>query len=164
MFTFGEETGADQFHFWLCVFGRRPNTSDPTLTNALVRAKVTSRRRGHRHAIRGIVHSDDASRSPSSTLPVCTGRALCWASGSTTSRNRTRRSTRHRAMPTRRSVGDRWIVEQPRSTGPANTTLVVIVTKIDKVPKESGRPAGSGSANSSQIRPRLSVSAMTGDR
>lgn len=31
--------------------------------------------------------------------------------------------------------GDRWIVEQIRSTAP-KTTLVAVVTKIDKVPKD----------------------------
>src|ERR1700735_29413 len=48
-------------------------------------------------------------------------------------------TTRHtiRGIPADEAIGpgDRWIVEQIRATAP-KTTLVVIVTKIDKVPKD----------------------------
>lgn len=62
MFTFGEETGMTEFHSgFVCLVGR-PNTGKSTLTNALVGAKVaitSTRPQTTRHAIRGIVHSDD---------------------------------------------------------------------------------------------------------
>lgn len=150
VFTFGEETGMTEFHSgFVCLVAA--DTGKSTLTNALVGAKVaitSTRPQTTRHAIRGIVHSDDFQIILVDTPGLHRPRTLLGKR-----LNDLVRETYAAVdviglcIPADEAIGpgDRWIVEQLRSTGPANTTLVVIVTKIDKVPKEkSGRPAGSG--------------------
>lgn len=171
MFTFGEETGMTEFHSgFVCLVGR-PNTGKSTLTNALVGAKVaitSTRPQTTRHAIRGIVHSDDFQIILVDTPGLHRPRTLLGKR-----LNDLVRETYAAVdviglcIPADEAIGpgDRWIVEQLRSTGPANTTLVVIVTKIDKVPKEKVVAqlvaVSELVTNAAEIVP---VSAMTGDR
>lgn len=171
VFTFGEETGMTEFHSgFVCLVGR-PNTGKSTLTNALVGAKVaitSTRPQTTRHAIRGIVHSDDFQIILVDTPGLHRPRTLLGKR-----LNDLVRETYAAVdviglcIPADEAIGpgDRWIVEQLRSTGPANTTLVVIVTKIDKVPKEKVVAqlvaVSELVTNAAEIVP---VSAMTGDR
>lgn len=171
MFTFGEETGMTEFHSgFVCLVGR-PNTGKSTLTNALVGAKVaitSTRPQTTRHAIRGIVHSDDFQIILVDTPGLHRPRTLLGKR-----LNDLVRETYAAVdviglcIPADEAIGpgDRWFVEQLRSTGPANTTLVVIVTKIDKVPKEKVVAqlvaVSELVTNAAEIVP---VSAMTGDR
>jgi GTPase len=160
-----------EFHSgFVCLVGR-PNTGKSTLTNALVGTKVaiTSKRpQTTRHTIRGIVHRENFQiilvDTPGLHRPrTLLGRRL----------NDLVRDTYAEVdaiglcIPADEGIGpgDRWIVDQIRSVAP-KTTLVVIVTKIDKVPRD--RVAAQlvavselvkDSANSVEIVP---VSAMTG--
>jgi GTPase len=160
-----------EFHSgFVCLVGR-PNTGKSTLTNALVGTKVaiTSKRpQTTRHTIRGIVHRENFQiillDTPGLHRPrTLLGRRL----------NDLVRDTYAEVdaiglcIPADEGIGpgDRWIVDQIRSVAP-KTTLVVIVTKIDKVPRD--RVAAQlvavselvkDSANSVEIVP---VSAVTG--
>ncbi len=126
---------------FVCLVGR-PNTGKSTLTNALVGAKVaitSTRPQTTRHTIRGIVHRNDRFQiilvdTPGLHRPrTLLGKRL----------NELVRDTYTEVdviglcIPADEAIGpgDRWIVDQIRSVAP-KTTLLVIVTKIDKVSKE----------------------------
>jgi GTPase len=159
-----------EFHSgFVCLVGR-PNTGKSTLTNALVGTKVaiTSKRpQTTRHTIRGIVHRDNFQiilvDTPGLHRPrTLLGRRL----------NDLVRDTYAEVdviglcIPADEAIGpgDRWIVDQVRANAP-KTTLVAIVTKIDKVPKN--RVAAQLVAvsemvgNSAEVVP---VSATTGEQ
>jgi GTPase len=125
---------------FVCFVGR-PNTGKSTLTNALVGTKVaiTSKRpQTTRHTIRGIVHRENFQIILVDTPGLHRPRTLLGKR-----LNDLVRDTYGEVdviglcIPADEAIGtgDRWIVDQIRSTAP-KTTLVVIVTKIDKVPKD----------------------------
>jgi GTP-binding protein Era len=126
-----------EFHSGFVCFVGRPNTGKSTLTNALVGSKVaitSSRPQTTRHTIRGIVHRDDFQMILVDTPGLHRPRTLLGKR-----LNDLVRDTYSEVdaiclcIPADEAIGpgDRWIVEQIRSTAPT-TTLVVVVTKIDK--------------------------------
>src|ERR1700730_2726032 len=125
---------------FVCFVGR-PNTGKSTLMNAPVGAKVaiTSQRpQTTRHTIRGIVHRDDFQIVLVDTPGLHRPRTLLGKRLNDLVRDTYREvEAICLCIPADEAIGpgDRWIVEQIRSRAPT-TTLVVIVTKIDKVPKD----------------------------
>ena len=126
---------------FVCLVGR-PNTGKSTLTNALVGAKVaitSTRPQTTRHTIRGIVHRSDKFQiilvdTPGLHRPrTLLGKRLNDLVRDTY----TEVDVIGLCIPADEAIGpgDRWIVDQIRSVAP-KTTLLVIVTKIDKVSKE----------------------------
>jgi GTP-binding protein Era len=125
---------------FVCFVGR-PNTGKSTLTNALVGAKVaitSSRPQTTRHTIRGIVHRENFQiilvDTPGLHRPrTLLGQRLNDLVKDTYSEVDVIGLT----IPADERIGpgDRWIHEQIRTIAP-NTTLVAIVTKIDKLPKD----------------------------
>jgi GTP-binding protein Era len=160
-----------EFHSgFVCLVGR-PNTGKSTLTNALVGTKVaiTSKRpQTTRHTIRGIVHRENFQIILVDTPGLHRPRTLLGKRLNDLVRDAYAEvDVIGLCIPADEGIGpgDRWIVDQIRSVTPT-TTLVVIVTKIDKVPKD--RVAAQlvavselvkDSANSVEIVP---VSAVTG--
>jgi GTPase len=160
-----------EFHSgFVCLVGR-PNTGKSTLTNALVGTKVaiTSKRpQTTRHTIRGIVHRDDFQIILVDTPGLHRPRTLLGKRLNDLVRDTYAEvDVIGLCIPADEGIGpgDRWIVDQIHSVAP-KTTLVVIVTKIDKAPK--ARVAAQlvavsellkDSANSAEIVP---VSAVTG--
>jgi len=125
---------------FVCFVGR-PNTGKSTLTNALVGAKVaitSNRPQTTRHTIRGIVHREDFQIVLVDTPGLHRPRTLLGKR-----LNELVRDTYSEVdviglcIPADESIGpgDRSIHEQIRAVAP-RTTLVAIVTKIDRVPKE----------------------------
>ncbi|NTY63347.1 GTPase Era [Mycolicibacterium sphagni] len=125
---------------FVCLVGR-PNTGKSTLTNALVGAKVAitaNQPQTTRHTIRGIVHRPDFQIVLVDTPGLHRPRTLLGKR-----LNELVRDTYSQVdviglcIPADEAIGpgDRWIYEQIREVAP-RTTLVVIVTKIDKVAKE----------------------------
>ncbi|MFZ3344321.1 GTPase Era [Mycobacterium sp.] len=154
---------------FVCFVGR-PNTGKSTLTNALVGSKVaitSSRPQTTRHTIRGIVHRDDFQIILVDTPGLHRPRTLLGKR-----LNELVRDTYSEVdaialcMPVDEAIGpgDRWIVEQIRSIAPT-TTLVAVVTKIDKVPKDKVAAqlvaASELVGDSAEIVP---VSAVTGEQ
>jgi GTP-binding protein Era len=130
-----------EFHSGFVCFVGRPNTGKSTLTNALVGTKVaiTSKRpQTTRHTIRGIVHRENFQIILVDTPGLHRPRTLLGKR-----LNDLVRGTYAEVdviglcIPADEAIGpgDRWIVEQIRSVAP-RTTLVVVVTKTDKVPKD----------------------------
>ena len=130
-----------EFHSGFVCFVGRPNTGKSTLTNALVGTKVaiTSKRpQTTRHTIRGIVHREDFQIILVDTPGLHRPRTLLGKRLNELVRNTyTEVDVIGLCIPADEAIGpgDRWIVEQIRTVAP-KTTLVVIVTKIDKVPKD----------------------------
>ncbi|MDT5145677.1 MAG: GTPase [Mycobacterium sp.] len=125
---------------FVCLVGR-PNTGKSTLTNALVGTKVaitSMRPQTTRHTIRGIVHRENLQIVLVDTPGLHRPRTLLGKR-----LNDLVRDTYGEVdviglcIPADEAIGpgDRWIVDQIRSTAP-RTTLVAIVTKIDKVPRD----------------------------
>ncbi len=125
---------------FVCFVGR-PNTGKSTLTNALVGSKIaitSSRPQTTRHTIRGIVHRDHAQLILVDTPGLHRPRTLLGQR-----LNDLVRDTYSEVdviclcIPADEKIGpgDRWIVQQVRQIAP-KTTLVGIVTKIDKVSKD----------------------------
>jgi GTP-binding protein Era len=119
----------------------RPNAGKTTLTNALVGEKVgivSNRPQTTRHAIRGVVHKPAGQIVLVDTPGLHRPRTLLGKR-----LNELVRDTYSEVdviglcIPADESIGpgDRWIHEQIRAVAP-RTTLVAIVTKIDRVPKE----------------------------
>lgn len=158
---------------FVCLVGR-PNTGKSTLTNALVGAKVaitSTKPQTTRHTIRGIVHRSEEFQivlvdTPGLHRPrTLLGKRL----------NDLVRDTYAEVdviglcIPADEAIGpgDRWIVEQIRAIAP-NTTLVMIVTKIDKVSKDrvaaqlvAASELAAGLPNPAEIVP---VSAVSGEQ
>ena len=153
---------------FVCFVGR-PNTGKSTLTNALVGAKVaitSNRPQTTRHTIRGIVHRDDYQIILVDTPGLHRPRTLLGER-----LNELVKATYSQVdviglcIPADETIGpgDRWIYEQIRAVAP-RTTLVVIVTKTDKVGKEKVAAqlmAASKLADGAEIVP---VSATTGEQ
>ena len=125
---------------FVCFVGR-PNTGKSTLTNALVGEKVaitSNRPQTTRHTIRGIVHRDDFQIILVDTPGLHRPRTLLGER-----LNELVKGTYSDVdviglcLPADEAIGpgDRWIYEQIRAVAP-RTTLIVIVTKIDKVPRD----------------------------
>ena len=131
----------NEFRSGFVCFVGRPNTGKSTLTNALVGSKVaitSSRPQTTRHTIRGIVHREEFQIVLVDTPGLHRPRTLLGKR-----LNELVRATYSEVdviglcIPADETIGpgDRWIYEQIRAVAP-RTTLVVIVTKIDKVAKE----------------------------
>jgi GTPase len=155
---------------FVCFVGR-PNTGKSTLMNALVGAKVaitSSRPQTTRHAIRGIVHRDDFQIVLVDTPGLHRPRTLLGKR-----LNDLVRDTYGEVdviglcIPADEPIGtgDRWIVQQIRAVAP-RTALVVVVTKIDKVPKAkvAEHLAAVGELVGDAAADIVPVSAVTGDQ
>jgi GTP-binding protein Era len=125
---------------FVCFVGR-PNTGKSTLTNALVGTKVaitSNRPQTTRHTIRGIVHREDFQLVLVDTPGLHRPRTLLGER-----LNELVKGTYSEVdviglcIPADETIGpgDRWIYQQIRAVAP-RTTLVVVVTKIDKVAKD----------------------------
>jgi GTPase len=160
-----------EFRSGFVSFVGRPNTGKSTLMNALVGAKVaitSSRPQTTRHTIRGVVHRDDFQIVLVDTPGLHRPRTLLGERLNDLVRDTYREvDVIGLCIPADEAIGsgDRWILEQIRTVAP-NTTLVVVVTKIDTVPKAKvaeqlaavGELVGDGAAD---IVP---VSAVTGEQ
>ena len=152
-------------------FVGRPNTGKSTLMNTLVGTKVaitSNRPQTTRHTIRGIVHRDAFQIVLVDTPGLHRPRTLLGKR-----LNDLVRTTYNEVdviglcIPADEGIGpgDRWIVEQIRAVAP-NTTLVVVVTKIDKVPKTkvAEQLAAVGELAGDSAADIVPVSAVTGEQ
>ncbi|WP_197380050.1 GTPase Era [Mycolicibacterium mengxianglii] len=125
---------------FVCFVGR-PNTGKSTLTNALVGAKVaitSNRPQTTRHTIRGIVHREDFQIVLVDTPGLHRPRTLLGQR-----LNDLVKGTYSEVdvigfcIPADEGIGpgDRWIYDQICAVAP-KTTLIVVVTKMDKVPRD----------------------------
>ncbi|MGV0606049.1 GTPase Era [Mycolicibacterium sp. XJ1904] len=160
---------SDEFRSGFVCFVGRPNTGKSTLTNALVGAKVaitSNRPQTTRHTIRGIVHRENFQIVLVDTPGLHRPRTLLGQR-----LNDLVKDTYSEVdvigwcIPADERIGpgDRWIYDQIRAVAP-KTTLVAIVTKIDKVPKD--RVAAQLVAVSELVGPDaeiVPVSATAGD-
>ena len=158
---------------FVCLVGR-PNTGKSTLTNALVGSKVaitSSRPQTTRHTIRGIVHREDFQIILVDTPGLHRPRTLLGKRLNDLVRDTYAEvDAIGLCIPADEAIGpgDRWIVEQIRSVAPT-TTLVAVVTKIDKVTKDKlaaqlaavGELVGVTDGRQAEIVP---VSAVTGEQ
>ena len=125
---------------FVCFVGR-PNTGKSTLTNALVGEKVaitSNRPQTTRHTIRGIVHREDFQIVLVDTPGLHRPRTLLGKRLNDLVRDTyTDVDVIGLCISADETIGpgDRWIFEQIRDVA-RRTTLVVVVTKIDKVPKD----------------------------
>ena len=154
---------------FVCFVGR-PNTGKSTLTNALVGTKVaitSSRPQTTRHTIRGIVHRENFQIILVDTPGLHRPRTLLGQRLNDLVKDTySEVDVIGLCLPADEKVGpgDRWICEQIRTVAP-NTTLIAIVTKIDKVPKD--RLAAQLMAVSELVGPDteiVPVSATTGEQ
>jgi len=163
-----------EFHSgFVCLVGR-PNTGKSTLTNALVGSKVaitSSRPQTTRHTIRGIVHREHFQIILVDTPGLHRPRTLLGKRLNDLVRDTYAEvDAIGLCIPADEAIGpgDRWIVEQIRSVAPT-TTLVAVVTKIDKVAKDKlaaqlaavGELVGISDGRQAEIVP---VSALTGEQ
>ncbi|MDO3398725.1 GTPase Era [Mycolicibacterium neoaurum] len=125
---------------FVCFVGR-PNTGKSTLTNALVGQKVaitSNRPQTTRHTIRGIVHRENFQIVLVDTPGLHRPRTLLGKR-----LNELVKDTYSEVdvigfcIPADEGIGpgDRWIFEQICAVAP-RTTLIVVVTKTDKVSRE----------------------------
>src|SRR6201996_8373731 len=125
---------------FVCLIGR-PNTGKSTLTNALVGTKVaitSDKPQTTRHTIRGIVHRENFQIVLVDTPGLHRPRTLLGKR-----LNELVKATYSEVdviglcIPADEGIGpgDTWIYEQIKAVAP-RTTLIVIVTKTDKVSKE----------------------------
>ncbi|MDV3128317.1 GTPase Era [Mycobacterium sp. 21AC1] len=125
---------------FVCFVGR-PNTGKSTLTNALVGSKVaitSNRPQTTRHTIRGIMHREDFQVILVDTPGLHRPRTLLGQRLNDLVKDTySEVDVIGLCIPADEAIGpgDRWIYEQIRAMAP-RTTLVAIVTKIDKVSKE----------------------------
>jgi GTP-binding protein Era len=164
----------NEFHSGFVCFVGRPNTGKSTLTNALVGSKVaitSSRPQTTRHTIRGIVHRENFQIILVDTPGLHRPRTLLGQRLNDLVRDTySQVDAIGLCIPADEAIGpgDRWIVEQIRSIAPT-TTLVVVVTKIDKVAKDKlaaqlaavGGLVGTPDGRQAEIVP---VSAVTGEQ
>jgi GTPase len=159
-----------EFHSgFVCLIGR-PNTGKSTLTNALVGTKVaitSTRPQTTRHTIRGIVHRENVQIILVDTPGLHRPRTLLGKRLNDLVRDTYAEvDVIGLCIPADEAIGpgDRWIVDQVRAVAP-KTTLVVIVTKIDTVPKDRVAAqlvaASELAGDSAEIVP---VSAVTGEQ
>ena len=131
----------DEFRSGFVCFVGRPNTGKSTLTNALVGAKVaitSNRPQTTRHTIRGIVHRDVFQIILVDTPGLHRPRTLLGKRLNDLVRDTySEVDVIGLCIPADEPIGpgDRWIYQQIRDVAP-RTTLVVIVTKTDKVAKD----------------------------
>ncbi|MFL6083411.1 MAG: GTPase Era [Mycobacterium sp.] len=153
---------------FVCFVGR-PNTGKSTLTNALVGTKVaitSNRPQTTRHTIRGIVHRENFQIILVDTPGLHRPRTLLGQRLNDLVKGAySEVDVIGLCIPADEKIGpgDRWIYEQIRAIAP-NTTLAVVVTKIDKVSKE--RVAAQLLAASELVGPDseiVPVSATTGE-
>jgi GTP-binding protein Era len=153
---------------FVCFVGR-PNTGKSTLTNALVGTKVaitSNRPQTTRHTIRGIVHRENFQIILVDTPGLHRPRTLLGQRlNDLVKGTYSEVDVIGLCIPADEKIGpgDRWIYEQIRAIAP-NTTLAVVVTKIDKVSKE--RVAAQLLAASELVGPDseiVPVSATTGE-
>jgi GTP-binding protein Era len=132
------------YHSGFVCFVGRPNAGKSTLTNALVGGKVaitSSRPQTTRHTVRGIVHRPDGQLVIVDTPGLHRPRTLLGER-----LNDLVRTTLHEVdviglcIPADEAVGqgDAFIARE--LAGLATTPAVVIVTKVDKVPREALAP------------------------
>jgi GTP-binding protein Era len=125
---------------FVCFIGR-PNTGKSTLTNAMVGTKVaitSNRPQTTRHTIRGIVHRDDYQIILIDTPGLHRPRTLLGQRLNDLVRDTySEVDVIGLCIPADEGIGpgDGWILEQTRAIAP-KTTLVAIVTKTDKVPRD----------------------------
>jgi len=125
---------------FVCFVGR-PNTGKSTLTNGLVGAKVaitSDRPQTTRHTIRGIVHRENFQIILVDTPGLHRPRTLLGQRLNDLVKDTySEVDVIGLCIPADEKIGpgDRWIYEQIRTIAP-NTTLVVVVTKIDTVSKD----------------------------
>ncbi|BBX38252.1 GTPase Era [Mycolicibacterium mageritense DSM 44476 = CIP 104973] len=125
---------------FVCFVGR-PNTGKSTLTNALVGSKVaitSNRPQTTRHTIRGIVHREDFQIILVDTPGLHRPRTLLGQRLNDLVKDTySEVDVIGLCIPADEGIGpgDRWIYQQIRAVAP-KTTLIAIVTKIDKVPKD----------------------------
>jgi GTPase len=165
-----EMATVSEFRSGFVCFVGRPNTGKSTLTNALVGAKVaiTSKRpQTTRHTIRGIVHRENFQIILVDTPGLHRPRTLLGQRLNDLVKDTySEVDVIGLCIPADEKIGpgDRWIHEQIRSIAP-NTTLIAIVTKVDKFPKE--RVAAQLLAVSELVGPDteiVPVSATTGEQ
>jgi GTP-binding protein Era len=158
---------------FVCFVGR-PNTGKSTLTNALVGAKVaitSDRPQTTRHTIRGIVHRKDFQIILVDTPGLHRPRTLLGKRLNDVVRDTYAEvDAIGLCIPADEPIGpgDRWITQQIRAIAP-KTTLLVVVTKIDKVSKDEltaqlaavGELVGIADGQQAEIVP---VSAVTGEQ
>lgn len=125
---------------FVCFVGR-PNTGKSTLTNALVGQKVaitSNRPQTTRHTIRGIVHRDNFQIILVDTPGLHRPRTLLGQRLNDLVKDTySEVDVIGLCIPADEKIGpgDRWIYQQIRAVAP-KTTLIAIVTKIDKVAKD----------------------------
>jgi GTP-binding protein Era len=158
-----------EFHSGFVCFVGRPNTGKSTLTNALVGTKVaitSNRPQTTRHTIRGIVHRASFQIILVDTPGLHRPRTLLGQRLNDLVKDTySEVDVIGLCIPADEKIGpgDRWIHQQIRTVAP-NTTLLVVVTKIDKVPKD--RVAAQLMAVSDLVGPDselVPVSATTGE-
>ncbi|MCX2711638.1 GTPase Era [Mycolicibacterium sp. J2] len=125
---------------FVCFVGR-PNTGKSTLTNALVGQKVaitSNRPQTTRHTIRGIVHRENFQIILVDTPGLHRPRTLLGQRLNDLVKDTySEVDVIGLCIPADEKIGpgDRWIYQQIRAVAP-KTTLIAIVTKIDKVAKD----------------------------
>ncbi|MFI5716050.1 GTPase Era [Nocardia sp. NPDC051750] len=135
------DAGEREFRSGFVCFVGRPNTGKSTLTNALVGAKIaitSSRPQTTRHTIRGIVHREFAQLILVDTPGLHRPRTLLGQRLNDLVRDTySEVDVIALCIPADEKIGpgDRWIVQQVRQMAP-KTTLLGVVTKIDKVGRE----------------------------
>ncbi|MGU3433923.1 GTPase Era [Actinomycetes bacterium M1A6_2h] len=136
-----QEPSRPEFRSGFVCFVGRPNTGKSTLTNALVGSKIaitSSRPQTTRHTIRGIVHRDNAQLILVDTPGLHRPRTLLGQRLNDLVRDTySEVDAIGLCIPADEKIGpgDRWILEQVKHNA-RGTTIVGLVTKIDKVSKQ----------------------------
>ena len=123
-------------------FVGRPNTGKSTLTNALVGQKIAitaDQPETTRHAIRGLIHRDDAQVVVVDTPGLHRPRTLLGERlNELVKDNYSDVDVIGFTVPADEKIGpgDRWILDNIRNVAP-NVPIIGIVTKLDKVGKDA---------------------------